>query len=124
MLRLRIPFALPLLLCLLVPSLVKANSSVHVTYLWHLEQPIYWPAPNTSGWRYQTVWDSIQVPATAGKTGLPGYRFHSKFGGSMAHDPRRMMVDSPIDCRVFKETSGKHGCAGMNRPRFCPIVSA
>ena len=25
------------------------------------------------------------------------------------------MVDSPIDCRVFKETSGKHGCAGMNR---------
>lgn len=34
-------------------------SQVHTTYLWHLQQPIYWPAQ--SYWdvnRYQTVWES------------------------------------------------------------------
>jgi len=44
---------------LLLPASVLAQNSVHVTWLWHLEQPIYWPAPNGGGLRYQTVWDSI-----------------------------------------------------------------
>ncbi|MBN1946957.1 MAG: hypothetical protein JW797_14885 [Bradymonadales bacterium] len=52
---------LPILcLALLLPTgNALAGSSVHVTYLWHLEQPIYWPAPNAGGLRYQTAWDSI-----------------------------------------------------------------
>ena len=35
------------------------NAQVHTTYLWHLEQPIYWP--ESSQWvptRYQMVWES------------------------------------------------------------------
>ena len=42
---------------LLVPGTLSAQ--VHYTYLWHLEQPIYWPAPDTSGLRYQRAWESI-----------------------------------------------------------------
>ena len=30
----------------------------HFTYLWHLEQPIYWPDQN--GGRYERAWQSIQ----------------------------------------------------------------
>jgi len=38
---------------------VRAES-VHFTYLWHMEQPIYWPAPQTSGAdRYERAWESI-----------------------------------------------------------------
>lgn len=32
---------------------------VHTTYLWHLEQPIYWPAPTTYGAGYETAMESI-----------------------------------------------------------------
>ncbi|TNF32067.1 MAG: hypothetical protein EP329_11310 [Deltaproteobacteria bacterium] len=40
-----------------------ASAQVHVTWLWHLEQPIYWPAPDASGVRYQRVWESMQAKA-------------------------------------------------------------
>ena len=36
-----------------------AEAQVHTTYLWHLEQPVYWP--EASGWNsyeYQKVWES------------------------------------------------------------------
>lgn len=34
--------------------------SVHFTYLWHMEQPIYWPAPQATGAdRYERAWASI-----------------------------------------------------------------
>lgn len=34
--------------------------NLHFTYLWHLEQPIYWPARQTGGAdRYERVWESI-----------------------------------------------------------------
>lgn len=35
--------------------------NVHFTYMWHLEQPIYWPERRTSGLdRYEYAWQSIQ----------------------------------------------------------------
>lgn len=37
----------------------SASAQVHTSYLWHLQQPIYWP--EQSGWdpyHYQTVWES------------------------------------------------------------------
>ncbi|GAB5495182.1 MAG: hypothetical protein Phyf2KO_02620 [Phycisphaerales bacterium] len=44
-------------------SAISAQESLHFTYLWHLEQPIYWPdqsrqpgAPD----RYENAWESIQ----------------------------------------------------------------
>ncbi|MCA9546407.1 MAG: hypothetical protein KC613_18505, partial [Myxococcales bacterium] len=50
--------ALPLLLALwATPTL--AQDGVGVTWLWHLEQPIYWPAPNAGGDRYETALDSL-----------------------------------------------------------------
>lgn len=46
-------------LALLVGTPVLAEN-VHFTYLWHLEQPIYWPAQQTSGAdRYERAWESI-----------------------------------------------------------------
>jgi hypothetical protein len=32
---------------------------IHTTYLWHLEQPIYWPGASPYGQGYQTAWESI-----------------------------------------------------------------
>jgi hypothetical protein len=43
----------------LSPALALAEN-VHFTYLWHLEQPIYWPDRQTSGTdRYEHAWQSI-----------------------------------------------------------------
>ncbi len=46
-----------------LPMSVAAQESLHFTYLWHMEQPIYWPdqtrvfgAPD----RYENAWESIQ----------------------------------------------------------------
>ncbi len=33
---------------------------VHTTYLWHLEQPVYWPDQSISHPGYETAWESIQ----------------------------------------------------------------
>ena len=45
------------------PQSNAANSSVHVTWHWHLHQPIYWPDHATSGHgadHYENAWDTIQ----------------------------------------------------------------
>ncbi|MBL6974626.1 MAG: hypothetical protein ISR64_02735 [Deltaproteobacteria bacterium] len=34
-----------------MPGVGLAGQGLHYTYLWHLEQPIYWPAPDTCGLR-------------------------------------------------------------------------
>lgn len=40
---------------------VALGENLHFTYLWHLEQPIYWPAQQASGQdRYERAWESIQ----------------------------------------------------------------
>lgn len=48
---------------------VTAISQVHTTYLWHLQQPIYWP--DQSVWdanRYQSVWESQWRKDNAGES--------------------------------------------------------
>ncbi len=51
------------LMLLSLLALPAGAEPLRVTWLWHLEQPIYWPAPNASGLRYQSVWDSMQAKA-------------------------------------------------------------
>lgn len=49
-----------LLLTLLGFQSAARAEKLHYTYLWHLEQPIYWPDQQTSGQdRYETAWRSI-----------------------------------------------------------------
>jgi len=48
-----------LLIALLVAGSLTGHSQVHTSYLWHLEQPIYWP--ETSTWNtseHQSAWES------------------------------------------------------------------
>jgi hypothetical protein len=46
----------------LLASCGLAQERLHFTYLWHLEQPIYWPERQVSGTdRYQRAWETIQV---------------------------------------------------------------
>jgi len=43
-----------------LPSPASAEP-VHFTYLWHMEQPIYWPDRRGDGpWRYERLWQSLQ----------------------------------------------------------------
>ncbi|MGD9789596.1 MAG: GC-type dockerin domain-anchored protein [Phycisphaerales bacterium] len=43
-----------------VVSVAQAQQKLHFTYLWHLEQPIYWPDRQASGQdRYEVAWGSI-----------------------------------------------------------------
>lgn len=43
-----------------LPQQVDAEP-VHFTYLWHMEQPIYWPDRRGDGpWRYERLWQSLQ----------------------------------------------------------------
>ncbi|MCC6320669.1 MAG: hypothetical protein IT438_04440 [Phycisphaerales bacterium] len=45
----------------LLASGACAQERVHYTYLWHLEQPIYWPDQQISGAdRYERAWESLQ----------------------------------------------------------------
>ncbi len=44
----------------LCPAFTLALAApVHTTYLWHMEQPIYWPAPSPYGAGYETALESI-----------------------------------------------------------------
>ncbi len=43
-----------------------ADSKVHITYHWHLHQPLYWPAPLKPGGPVQTALQSIQNKAQGG----------------------------------------------------------
>lgn len=47
------------LLALLFATVMVNGAPVHTTYLWHLEQPIYWPAPSPYGAGYETALESI-----------------------------------------------------------------
>jgi hypothetical protein len=50
--------------CVIMASLAgtaAAQENLHFTYLWHLEQPIYWPDQRVGGSdRYEVAWESIQ----------------------------------------------------------------
>lgn len=47
-------------LVLLTGSAVSHAENLHFSYLWHLEQPIYWPDQQVSGQdRYERAWESI-----------------------------------------------------------------
>lgn len=68
------------------PGVAPASSNVHVTYHWHLHQPIYWPEVNPRGNqtnRYQFAADSIALKLA--NTG----NFYS--GSSYKH-PRNALV--------------------------------
>lgn len=48
------------LLSLLAAAGAHAQQKIHFTYLWHLEQPIYWPDRQASGVdRYERAWESV-----------------------------------------------------------------
>ncbi|MBN1765219.1 MAG: hypothetical protein JW860_08185 [Sedimentisphaerales bacterium] len=50
------------ILVMAAPLATLANDNVHATYLWHLQQPIYWPDQSLSAIdRYQTAYESIQL---------------------------------------------------------------
>ncbi|MCU0772095.1 MAG: hypothetical protein MUE94_10065 [Verrucomicrobia bacterium] len=60
--------------CLAAPT-QAASTAVHLTYHWHLHQPIYWPetnrfSPQTN--RYQFAADSIWLKTTNGGNFYPG----------------------------------------------------
>lgn len=44
-----------------------SHSQVHTTYLWHLQQPIYWPDKSANNpFEYQKVWESEQLKNNGG----------------------------------------------------------
>lgn len=47
-------------------SLSLFAEGVHTTYLWHLQQPIYWPAASQHSPGYQSVYESMQRKAEQG----------------------------------------------------------
>ena len=47
----------------------SAMAQVHTTYLWHMQQPIYWPEQSPSNPNhYQTAWESHQLKFSGGNT--------------------------------------------------------
>lgn len=50
------------LMCLLGAAQSRAATGVHTTYLWHMHQPIYWPAESTwTPGRYETAYETITL---------------------------------------------------------------
>lgn len=60
----------------------QTNEKLHFTYLWHLEQPIYWPDQQASGSdRYERAWESIQRLDSGGApVGHPSNNLRDIFG--------------------------------------------
>ena len=57
-----------------------AGQGVQYTYLWHMEQPIYWPAPISPTFdRYERAWESI-VRAGGNGQGNPENNLNEIFG--------------------------------------------
>lgn len=51
----------------LMPFLINAQKKVYTTYLWHLQQPIYWPEKGqTNQYHYQTVKESQDIKDAGG----------------------------------------------------------
>ena len=58
-----------LLFALFVFALQNTQSQVHTSYLWHLQQPIYWPDKSvTNPFEYQKVWESQELKLNGGNT--------------------------------------------------------
>ena len=56
-----------LVVALALASASSAWSQVHTTYLWHMQQPIYWPEQSVADpHRYQTAWESHQLKFSGG----------------------------------------------------------
>lgn len=71
--------ALALMAASLLAPAALAQQKLHFTYLWHLEQPIYWPEKQASGAdRYERAWETI-VRKDAGGA-LPGDNLRAIFG--------------------------------------------
>ena len=48
-------------------------SQVHTTYLWHMQQPIYWPDKSVANpFEYQKVWESFQLKNNGGNNYASG----------------------------------------------------
>ncbi len=62
-----------------ISGVAIAQQNLHFTYLWHMEQPIYWPDRQVSGEdRYQRAWESIQ--RKDGGAANPGDNLRDIFG--------------------------------------------
>lgn len=60
------------LLLLFLVSL-SGFSQVHTTYLWHMQQPIYWPDKSVSNpYEYQKVWESFNLKNNGGNNYASG----------------------------------------------------
>lgn len=73
--------SIALSLAFLVAAFVQSASAenLHFTYLWHLEQPIYWPEQQaTAPDRYERAWQSIQ--RTDGGAPHPANNLRDIFG--------------------------------------------
>ncbi len=58
-----------ILTIVLVTSSFLVFSQVHTSYLWHLQQPIYWPDASAGNpFEYQKVWESNQLKFNGGNT--------------------------------------------------------
>ncbi len=56
-----------LLIILFFLATFNVSAQVHTSYLWHLQQPIYWPDKSLSNPdHYQTVWESYKIKAAGG----------------------------------------------------------
>jgi hypothetical protein len=58
----------------LAAGAAQAQEKLHFTYMWHLEQPIYWPELAAGQFRYERAWDTIQRRDAGGARPLDNLR--------------------------------------------------
>ncbi|MCC6653463.1 MAG: hypothetical protein IT348_20095, partial [Candidatus Eisenbacteria bacterium] len=55
-------FAARLLALALLAAPAATAAPIHTTYLWHMHQPIYWPAPSTwNGKAYEFAYETLTL---------------------------------------------------------------
>ena len=111
-------------LCFLVT--LPGASQVHTSYLWHLEQPVYWPETSTwNSYEHQAAWESQYLKWNNGNwynDGLqhPLNNIQEIFGSDdrkavLAHSPARysrVMVTVRLKARASEVVLAYSGWSG------------
>ncbi len=86
------------------------SDSIHTTYFWHLQQPIYWPAPSKYRIGYQLAYESMQRKDE--QNGHPQNDLESIFG----KDDRKAVYQYRIKDCIFSLLSYSEAGAQITYP--------
>jgi len=96
-----------------MPAALMGNGSVHLTYHWHLHQPIYWPENKPGLNRVQFAAESVDIKAGGGNR-YPGSPYAHPRNNLAGGDGEYDAVFDKDDRRAAYQYGGKNSLATLS----------